>query len=584
MLRTVLVLLLTLICAPVHAQVTPGTSPLSVAKGGTGVSNATNSAGDVLASNGANGSFVHTALNAVCTLAPNACTVMLGYANTAWFGAKCDGSTDDTAAIQTAGNTAISANGYLFIQGSSSNGCLVSKNGALTVDAALEWTAPISVIGVKGQSKLFPSPSMAATTTIIYFVGNPISFQSYVVDGLFIGNPSAGTRPGNHAIVFDSQTTNNVFIAPAVRNSFLQQTNSGGSSIFAINSEANNPNGGLTFGDFGPNNFIGSGISLNKSGDSIKIHDSTMSSTSSNPGVFVNLVNGTGGKAGNVEIRAMNSGVTAGHVVVDCAASVLVLGGEYEQTATSTETNNAIIDIRGSVCNVTGARVLGVQAQALGGVGSPVFVNVGNATGSVVDYNTFTTPTAYAPVNVAAAATGTKIGQNNSYSGTASPPVVDAGTGTIKPGQILGTAANDNASAGNVGEFLSSSVASGSAVALVTNSPSNITNITLTAGDWDVDAIIYFTGAAGTVGQYRGVSISTVTAAFQTTVGNYNIVPDYGAGPFGATTGNTSGEGVVVPPTRFSLASSQTTFLVAQAGFTVSTMSAYGIIRARRVR
>jgi hypothetical protein len=64
---------------------------LATARGGTGVSNATSAAGDILTSQSTNGTFLHTAFNAVCTLAPSACTTAFGYTSIAWYGAKCDG-------------------------------------------------------------------------------------------------------------------------------------------------------------------------------------------------------------------------------------------------------------------------------------------------------------------------------------------------------------------------------------------------------------------------------------------------------------------------------------------------------------
>ncbi|MCP3370778.1 hypothetical protein [Bradyrhizobium cajani] len=69
--------------------ITSGT--LATARGGTGANNSTNSAGDFLISGSMNGTFVARSLNALCTLAPAACTAALGYTSISWYGAKCDG-------------------------------------------------------------------------------------------------------------------------------------------------------------------------------------------------------------------------------------------------------------------------------------------------------------------------------------------------------------------------------------------------------------------------------------------------------------------------------------------------------------
>lgn len=156
--------------------------------------------------------------------------------------------------------------------------------------------------------------------------------------------------------------------------------------------------------------------------------------------------------------------------------------------------------------------------------------------------------------------------------------------GPLASSQIAGTGTNDSAASGNLGEFISSSVVIGSAVALTTNVPVNITSISLTAGDWEVQGDIYFTGAATTTVIYQASCVSQTTGTFDLTVGNFNIAPGYGSVPFGATTGNTSGIGILTPVIRKSLASTTTMFLVAQSGFGVSTQSAFGVIRARRAR
>ena len=145
-------------------------------------------------------------------------------------------------------------------------------------------------------------------------------------------------------------------------------------------------------------------------------------------------------------------------------------------------------------------------------------------------------------------------------------------------GQLPGTATNDNASAGNVGEFISSTTDAGSAVSLTTGTPANVTSISLTAGDWDVTASAYFDTAATTSYTQLVSSISTTSATLNTTAGRYSNWNT------AATVLGTSEISANVPTVRISIASTTTVYLVARAAFTVSTMSAYGFIGARRVR
>jgi hypothetical protein len=144
--------------------------------------------------------------------------------------------------------------------------------------------------------------------------------------------------------------------------------------------------------------------------------------------------------------------------------------------------------------------------------------------------------------------------------------------------QLLGTIANDAASAGNVGEYVSSTINSGSAVALSTNVAANITSVSLTAGDWDIWSNLYFL-AAGTT------SITILQGSLSTTSATLNVNPGFWgvqATPASVIGANTTG--LDVGPVRLSLAGTTTLFIVAQATFTVSTLSGYGIIQARRVR
>ncbi|PXX41084.1 hypothetical protein NA66_1001694 [Burkholderia pyrrocinia] len=148
---------------------------------------------------------------------------------------------------------------------------------------------------------------------------------------------------------------------------------------------------------------------------------------------------------------------------------------------------------------------------------------------------------------------------------------------TITPSStagIVGTATNDNANAGSIGEFLSSTILVGSAVSLTNGVNANVTSLSLTAGDWDVWGSVSFNPGGTTVTNYVYGWISTVSAT--------NPTPPQS----GMTTVSTSGAAfsLAIPPQRFSIASTTTVYLEAQSGFSTSTQAAYGFIFARRRR
>jgi hypothetical protein len=146
-------------------------------------------------------------------------------------------------------------------------------------------------------------------------------------------------------------------------------------------------------------------------------------------------------------------------------------------------------------------------------------------------------------------------------------------------GQIAGTATNDSASAGNIGEYFSSTVASGSAVALTSNTSLTVTSISLTAGDWDVSADIAFVIAGTTV-------VFELVAGVALVPNNVNLLTpgNFTSIPYPATTVANGRASIPVAPIRYSLSATTTIYVSAQASFATSTCSAYGILRARRVR
>lgn len=144
---------------------------------------------------------------------------------------------------------------------------------------------------------------------------------------------------------------------------------------------------------------------------------------------------------------------------------------------------------------------------------------------------------------------------------------------------IVGTTLGDNANAGSVGEFISSTVLQGSSVNLTSNTAANITSISLTAGDWDVSGSVWFNPASTTTSGQQAGWISTTSATLPTAPGNGGEFNNSNTIPT-----NNGSFGFCVGPTRVNVSTTTTVYLSAQANFSASTMGAFGFIRARRVR
>jgi hypothetical protein len=145
---------------------------------------------------------------------------------------------------------------------------------------------------------------------------------------------------------------------------------------------------------------------------------------------------------------------------------------------------------------------------------------------------------------------------------------------------FVGTPTNDNATAGDVGEIISSAVETGAAVALTNGVAANVTSISLTAGDWDVTGVVHLQGNAATTVSNAFASVSGTSATLSNTAANASQIWSNGNTIFAAATY------VSVPPItrRVTIASTTTHYLVALAAFGVSTCAAFGYIQARRAR
>lgn len=218
----------------------------------------------------------------------------------------------------------------------------------------------------------------------------------------------------------------------------------------------------------------------------------------------------------------------------------------FVAASTLTDAYGAFIDgapIAGTNATITNSYSLGLGGRALG-------AGVTNSYGLIVNPNTGAT--------------------NNFGSWLRGITIID---------NIRGTTTNDNAAAGMVGEYISASVLAGAAVALTSGATSNITSLSLTAGDWDVEGFIYISSGAGTSFTVQAGAISSTSATFPT-------LPAPGVAITRTAAYIPGGFGNAMPTgsIRLSLAATTTVYLIASCTFTISTASAYGNIQARRAR
>jgi len=138
---------------------------------------------------------------------------------------------------------------------------------------------------------------------------------------------------------------------------------------------------------------------------------------------------------------------------------------------------------------------------------------------------------------------------------------------------ILGHPTGSAAGVGELGEITQSLVDVGNAVSLTTATGANVTSVSLTAGEWDVDGNVNFGASSAT--------ITAMAAAIHTT--SATLPTDGSECSSGVRVTTTSiTDTITLPRKRISISSPTTIYLVAKATFSAGTMTGYGTITARR--
>lgn len=156
------------------------------------------------------------------------------------------------------------------------------------------------------------------------------------------------------------------------------------------------------------------------------------------------------------------------------------------------------------------------------------------------------------------------------------------------PDGVTGLTAGIAAAAGVVGEYLLQSRLRSASLSLTSATPQNLlaAPLVLTAGEWDIEGAVGFEMAATTSVTLLQAAISLASATLP--AGDTIALPTAGevrvslASAAQVPGGNFSV--LVFPRARVLISASATYYIVTQSVFTVSTLSGYGHLSARRVR
>jgi hypothetical protein len=506
--------------------------------------------------------------------------------NVKWFGVKGDGVTNDTAAVSNATAVAIAAEGALYFPSTSS--CYLTS---VTIP---NGTVGLRIIGdAKGTSA---GASGSGSVICSNFVGNTIDSTS--------SNGTIGNITIEHLKIYNIGTgsaismTNNNWIT-------LNDT-----VLFSVGGTTLNLSGVGMFHLFN-NEIYGS------SGAAVSINASAL--TNSGPGnVIGGQISNQGGTAtGCLVVSGEPIGVVFSGVFFACqganmAAAVTIDGDGVTATQIGAVTFIGCHGESDYNTSNNGSDFLIGATHKFGAVAIKGWMGIGGGNGT--NFQQYGVRVTAAQSVSVKDSTFTKGGAASGYSGAAirldsTFPVAGNGdnytfqnntaisiTGSLysDANSVLGanaysasfpainqtgTKTNDNACTGCIGEYLVSDVPSGSAVSLTSGTAKTITSITLTPGDWDVSGMVAFPMNGTTNITLLIGSVSLTTNSSDTTNGRFfefapaAYVPTSGSLPSG-----------VIKSQRFSVSSNTTVFLTANSLFTVSTLTAFGNISARRVR
>lgn len=200
-----------------------------------------------------------------------------------------------------------------------------------------------------------------------------------------------------------------------------------------------------------------------------------------------------------------------------------------------------ILDIFGVTNGVNGIQILGAVTTA-----SPQFVAIGSDTNISLE--------------LSPKGNGTVV-----INGTLTPS---------QTGGIIGTTAANNANAGSVGEY---NTTTSSGTSTPSGTGTTVAALSLTAGDWDVSGSLRFNPSSGVT------SFTTAQAGISTVVNTLGVLGTYNSlSPAFAAGANP--EVLITPTVRISIASTTTVYLVALPNYVNGSMTGDGFIRARRVR
>jgi hypothetical protein len=328
------------------------------------------------------------------------------------FGAKCDGLTNDTAALQQAINATPAGGALYFPQG---NFCLVTST--LTISKA------IKLYGSGWDSGLLVAASLGPSADVIHVYDSSAPIVGLVMEDFAIA--TQGGTPGRYGVNLDGATGANSISGFLIDHIQIRQLGNAGIAT-------NGPTPPVFDGIFTSNltnSSIAGGLNLLGAGDSLTITGNVFSGTGS---ITVNLVGSQSDTAHGFNFFHNNVTCTGGINVVNAWGGAISYNN-IELYAGATGTNGAVINLEGNA--VLPPENFEVRGNYIGaGPGSATIgIRVNNMKGTRIEGNTLPRAPGGFVVVTTENADRTEIAMNREqpYGETVATWLSDAGTNTV---------------------------------------------------------------------------------------------------------------------------------------------------------